>query len=215
MLDTLEREGNLLRNIKNRKKIGEVNLALSANLDYYSFLLVPAVNRSRKVLLADAALNPTGIKTFNNKYLGMTYFLESTFKQLITVDELIKQMVLEVMAYTKILIPYPLLGKKQREIKQLEDATKIIVEVLKDNHKNTKQWYDFVNSLRNFITHEGVLTIDYIDNNNIFFYKKRWDKRFKISMNIIIKRLNEFMKIRKVLREGLSDPNFWKTKMGI
>lgn len=92
-MDTLEREGHLTHNMKNRKRIGEINLALSANLDYYSFLLVPAVNNAKKLLLDDAKANPTGLQSFDNKHLGMTYYLESMFKELITIDELIKQMV--------------------------------------------------------------------------------------------------------------------------
>jgi hypothetical protein len=215
-LDTLESEGLVKRKVKNRKRIGEINLALCANLDYYSFLLTKAVNIARKSLIEESKANPLGIRCESNKHLGLTYYVESLFKILITIDELIKQMVLEIMDYVGILNSYTTISDiKKRKEKQLQDSRDLILEVLDNKHLKVKQWYGFINTLRNFTTHEGVLTIDYVEDENIFFYKKHWDRRFKISMNTISKRLNKFLRVRKLLREGLSDVNFWKTKMNI
>lgn len=119
------------------------------------------------------------------------------------------------MTYTGILNPYRSLKKDKRKKKQFKDVQKIILEILKSKGIKSEQWYRFVNNLRNFATHEGVLTIDYVEDKNIHFYKKHWDRRYKVSMNTIIKNLNKFMKIRQALRMGLSDVNFWKAKMSI
>lgn len=214
-MDTLERQGHIIHNMKNRKRIGEINWALSAHIDYYAFLLVPAVKRSGKLLIEDARAEPSGIRSYNNKYLGMTYYLESMFKELITIDELIKQLVKEVMEYTGVLNQYQAIDEDSRIKKQQKDVLKLILEVLERKSISSKQWFVFVNNLRNFTTHEGALTINYIEAENIHFYKKHWDRRFKVSIETVIKKLNKFMKIKKALGEGLSDVNFWKTKMNI
>ena len=214
-LDTLEKEGHLKLDKSKRNRIGEINLALNSNLDYYFYILVPKVNIARNLLLADAIKNPKELIIYDNKHLGMTYYLESMFKTLITIDELIKQMVLEIMEYLGILNPYISMNSDKREIKQSEDVLKIILEILKKKSVITKEWYTFINGLRNFATHEGVLTIDYIEGSNIHFYKKRWDKRYCVSMHTIRNNLNKFVFIREVLRKGLSDVNYWKTKMSI
>lgn len=212
-LDTLEREGALRHNMANRKRIGEINLALSTHLDYYSFLIVPSINRARKTLLEDANSNQTGICSFDNKHLGMTYYLESSFKELITIDELIKQMVYEVMSYLGIQNEYLAIDEDKRYKKQMKDVQKLILEVLDNKRVKSKQWFGYINSLRNFVTHEGALTIHYVEERNIHFYKKHWNRRYKITMNTVIRNLNKFMKIRQALRDGLSDVNYWRSKL--
>lgn len=226
-LDTLEKDGYLKHDLKNRKLIGEINLALQANLDYYSFLLVPNVQASRELILRDALTNPIAIYSSDNKYLGLTYYLESMFKELITIDELIKKMVFEVMNYLKIMNNYSSVYKQQKDGKQIskhdaeiiikrkqfDDVQNLIIEILNNKNVKVKQWYRYIKNLRNFVTHEGVLTINYIEDENIFFYKKHSDRRYKINIKMIVKNLNKFIKIRLALREGLSDVDFWKQKI--
>lgn len=208
-IDTLERDGIIQQNISCRKKFGEVSLALSANLNYYSFLLIPAVNKARVMLISDA--NGPDIIVNDNRYLGLTYYVEALFKELITIDELIKQFVLEIMNYLGILNQYSSISDPAiRRNKQYEDATNLILKVLANKHVTTKQWYLFVNKLRNFVTHEGVFTIDYVEDQNVYFYKKHWDRRLKINMRMITKKINKFITIREALRSGLSDVDFWK-----
>lgn len=211
-VDTLEREGIIQHSMLHRKKFGEISLALSANLNYYSFLLIPAVNNAKAMLLSHA--NGSDIIVNDNRYLGLTYYIEALFKELITIDELIKQFVLEVMDYLGVLEQYSSISDPAiRRNKQYEDATNLILRVLANKHITTKQWYMFVNNLRNFVTHEGVFTIDYVEDRNIYFYKKHWDRRLKINMRTITKKINKFLVIREALRNGLSDADFWKNEI--
>jgi hypothetical protein len=201
----LEKEGFINEDIPWRQRtLGDASIALSEQLDYYSFDIVPRLNS----LLERFRENPSNIR--DNELLTQIArtFVDAIKTQNIIYDYL-KRFLLEIEHYMGLhdFEDWDNLSNNEKE-ELLHRGKELLVKA--QEGEDYRRYYRFINKYRNFAEHNGSLIPHEINGDEIIFLMRNSDPSSTISSKEILSEINKFREIRKKTLNKLKDSSFWK-----
>jgi hypothetical protein len=209
-ISELEKEGLIKEDIPKRKEtVGETSLALSDNLDYYSFVLLPELN----ILIKEFKQNLGNTSEYKD-FLRLALYITLSIKTLSTINELTRLFVIQILRYMKLTEDKNLQSLDKESRKKLLTRAKTLIEKAQGENQFS-DWYGFIDRIRDFCEHEGSLSPSYIDvdEKDLIFVKKNTQQQLTESLNDIIRELKRFKDIRQITQEGLKNKDFWKEEL--
>jgi len=204
-IQTLETEGLVAEDIPKRMRtIGDSSLALSEQLDYFSFDIVPRLNK----LLKDFRLNPSNIRD-NELFTQIGRALVDAIKTQNLINDYLKRFLVEIMHYIGL---YDFQDWDNLNSNDQENLLHKGKEILKkaQEGEDFRDYYTFINRNRNFAEHNGSLIPHEVNGLEIIFLKRNSNPNSQITSKDILAQLNKFKIIREKTLDKLKDPEFWK-----
>ncbi|KKP43767.1 MAG: hypothetical protein UR34_C0011G0021 [candidate division WS6 bacterium GW2011_GWC1_33_20] len=204
-IQTLEQEGFLKEDIPKRMKtVGDSSLALSEQLDYFSFDIVPRLN----LLFRTFRKNPSSRRD-NALLTQIGRTLIDGIKAQNIINDYIKRFIVEIGHYAGL---YDFQDWDKLNNNEKEEFLKRGKEILKDAQvgEDFSGYYTFISRNRNFAEHDGSLIPHELNADEIIFLKRNSDLSSKISSREILTELNKFKEIREKTLKKLKDPEFWR-----
>lgn len=202
----LEREGFIKEDIPLKKEtLGNASIALSEQLDYYTFDIVPRL----RSLLTKFYKNPSNIRD-NALFTKIARALVDAIKTQTIINDYLKRFLVEIEHYMG-LHDYKnwddLTKNEQEEL--LQCGKKLLIRA--QEGENFSEYYKFINKYRNFFEHNGSLIPHEVDGDIIIFLMKNSDTSSTISSKEILSKINKFTEVRTKTLNKLKDPYFWKS----